>query len=101
MTERQSSSQRGYGHKWRVFRENYLASYPLCVLCAKQGRLRAAVELDHIIAHKGDMGLFWNRDNIQGLCKRCHSQKTANGEVVKGFGVDGLPIDPSHEYYRA
>jgi 5-methylcytosine-specific restriction protein A len=36
-----------------------------------------ATEVDHIIPHKGDMKLFWDSDNWQGLCKSCHSKKTA------------------------
>ena len=43
-----------------------------------------ATVVDHIIPHKGDMDIFWDEDNWQPLCKRCHDQKTAteNG----GFG---------------
>ena len=27
--------------------------------------------LDHIVPHKGDMKVFWDRANWQGLCDRC------------------------------
>ena len=27
---------------------------------------------DHIIPHRGDVGLFWYQEGIQCLCKRCH-----------------------------
>jgi 5-methylcytosine-specific restriction protein A len=40
-------------------------------------RVVAAADLDHIIPHKGDMTLFWDPTNWQGLCKGCHSRKTA------------------------
>ena len=36
-----------------------------------------AKEVDHIIPHRGDMQLFWDVANWQGLCKSCHSKKTA------------------------
>ena len=30
--------------------------------------------VDHIMPHKGNMALFWNRANWQPLCNHCHSQ---------------------------
>jgi 5-methylcytosine-specific restriction protein A len=36
-----------------------------------------ATDLDHIIPHKGDKDAFWVRSNWQGLCRSCHSRKTA------------------------
>lgn len=43
-----------------------------------------ATEVDHIKPHRGDMVLFWDESNWQGLCRSHHSRKTAgeNG----GFG---------------
>lgn len=32
--------------------------------------------VDHIIAHRGDQTLFWDRDNHQALAKVCHDRKT-------------------------
>jgi len=46
------------------------------VKCQEQGRYRKATVVDHIIPHRGDEKLFWDRDNWQALCKRCHDQKT-------------------------
>lgn len=37
----------------------------------------AATVVDHIIPHKGDQYLFWDRSNWQPLCKLCHDRKTA------------------------
>lgn len=36
----------------------------------------AASEVDHIVPHKGDRGLFFGKSNLQSLCKQCHSRKT-------------------------
>jgi 5-methylcytosine-specific restriction protein A len=33
--------------------------------------------VDHIIAHRGDMALFWDVSNWQGLTRADHSRKTA------------------------
>lgn len=81
---RGSSSQRGYGSKWQRAREWFLKSNPLCVRCASGNRVTVATVVDHIIAHKGDMSLFWDRDNWQALCKACHDTKTAREDG--GFG---------------
>lgn len=36
-----------------------------------------ATDVDHIVPHKGNHELFWDRDNWQALCHHCHSVKTA------------------------
>jgi 5-methylcytosine-specific restriction protein A len=56
--------------------KTFLRAHPLCVECEKQGALTPATEVDHIIPHKGDEELFWNYENLRGLCKRHHSEKT-------------------------
>ncbi len=72
--DRRTSSQRGYGHKWRVARVAWLKNHPLCVFCEKDGKIVAANVVDHIIPHKGDMKLFWDSaNNWQSLCDVCHN----------------------------
>lgn len=82
---RRSSTQRGYGPRWQNTRKGYFNSHPFCA--DPFGTHRAANvpanELDHIVPHKGDMKVFWNPKNWQGLCKSCHSRKTA---TEGGFG---------------
>lgn len=84
--ERESSAKRGYGRVWRRERAAFLVANPLCVLCYKAGRVTESTVVDHIIPHKGDMKLFWDRDNWQALCKQCHDAKTAREDG--GFGND-------------
>jgi 5-methylcytosine-specific restriction endonuclease McrA len=73
-----TTAQRGYGGKWQRFRERYLASHPLCRLCALEGKVVEATVLDHIIPHRGNMKLFWDvENNIQQICHTCHNRKTA------------------------
>jgi len=67
-----TSSQRGYNYKWQKARERYLLENPLCVYCDRLGRVTAASVVDHVIAHRGDMTLFWDQSNWQPLCKPCH-----------------------------
>lgn len=73
-----------YGHKWRQLREWVLRRQPLCKECEKRGKIEPATEVDHILKHGGDMKLFWDKNNLQGLCKKCHSAKTAREDG--GFG---------------
>jgi len=81
---RGSSYERGYTVKWRVARLDYLSKNPLCVTCAKRGITTFATVVDHIVPHKGDYKLFWDRSNWQSMCKVCHDSKTA--KETEGFG---------------
>lgn len=85
---RDSSTKRGYGKRWQKARASYLARHPLCKHCERAGITCAAVELDHVIPHRGDMKLFWDNKNWQGLCKSCHSRKTATEDSSFARGND-------------
>jgi len=54
---------------------------PENVICAAvENRVRCTREstvIDHIRPHKGVWVMFMDRNNLQGLCARHHSQKTA------------------------
>jgi 5-methylcytosine-specific restriction enzyme A len=45
--------------------------------CATKNCARAACIVDHVRPHRGINALFFDRDNLQALCKRCHDRKTA------------------------
>lgn len=62
--------------RWRMLRRRILAANPRCTSC---GRL--ATEVDHIVAIR-DGGAELDPANLQGLCRSCHSRKTAN-EVLR------------------
>lgn len=81
---RGSAHERGYDSRWRRASKRFLRENPLCVRCDTNGFVRASEVTDHIVPHKGDMELFWDRDNWQALCKRCHDIKTAREDG--GFG---------------
>lgn len=84
---RLTARERGYDSRWRKARLTFLRSNPLCVECEKEGWHIPATVVDHIIPHKGDMKLFWDRNNWQPLCKRHHDIKTARDDG--GFGNRG------------
>lgn len=67
-----TANQRGYNYAWQKARLVHLAAYPLCIYCERAGRVTAGTVVDHIVAHKGDMTLFWAKTNWQTLCKTCH-----------------------------
>lgn len=76
--QRETSAQRGYNYKWQQASKGFLAKHPLCSEHERCGEVVAATEVDHIVPHKGDMVLFWDRGNWQSLCHSCHSRKTAS-----------------------
>ncbi|WP_223484720.1 HNH endonuclease signature motif containing protein [Stenotrophomonas indicatrix] len=65
---------------WRRLRALVLAACPLCVACSAEGRIRAASHVDHRDGDSRNNEL----SNLQGLCVRCHSAKTAREDG--GFG---------------
>jgi len=77
---------RGAGHvwygslRWRLLRATVLREQPFCRSCRAAGRQVLTAEIDHITKHDGDPRLFWERSNLQGLCKPCHTRKTTNGQ---------------------
>jgi len=72
--ERPNASRRGYGAQHRKWRELILNRDPLCVRCLP--RIVPATVADHIIPIR-DGGERFALSNGQGLCARCHAQKTA------------------------
>jgi len=76
---RKSAAKRGYDRHWRKTAKGWLNRHPLCAECERHGRTTAADVVDHIIPHRGDKVLFWDRENWQSLCNPCHNRKTAAG----------------------
>jgi 5-methylcytosine-specific restriction enzyme A len=99
-----------YGTAWKKARASFLREFPLCAECKRQGILKPANTVDHIVAHKGDMDLFWDRGNWESLCRSCHSRVTAkrdggygnkpSDKAGKACGLDGLPTDLKHHWNR-
>jgi len=76
-TNRSQASKQFYNSKqWKIVRNKVIANEPLCRICKDS----EAKEVDHIVEIK-DGGSKLDIDNLQPLCKLCHSKKTA--EEVK------------------
>ncbi|MGM9649216.1 MAG: HNH endonuclease [Butyricicoccaceae bacterium] len=90
--EHQQTDPRAVRHKmygsrqWARIRQDQLMREPFCRSCAAQGRRVRATEVDHIIPHRGDASLFADKNNLQSLCKRCHSMKTMQ-EINENGGM--------------
>ena len=69
-----------YGRSWEKLRRMVLRREPICRSCLEQGQLTPANEVDHIIPiNRG--GSKTADENLQPLCKPCHSQKTIRDEL--------------------
>lgn len=79
---RPSARERGYGATWEKLRRMVLAREPLCRHCKRGGRTTVANEVDHIKPLSG--GGTNHMDNLQPLCKSCHSRKTASERHERG-----------------
>ncbi len=77
--------------KWKRWAKRFLARHPMCMDCGDLGVTQPATDVDHIKPHRGDEKLFWDWNNLQGLCKPCHSRKTARevfGHKAPGVGQE-------------
>lgn len=87
------------GAAWRKLRESVLALEPLCRHCKAMGVTACATEIDH----KDNNAANNDPDNLQALCKSCHSRKTQadmGKRVSMGHDKNGMPLDPNHPWNR-
>ena len=63
------------GRRLQRIRKQVLGEQPLCVMCKAKGKVKLAVEVDHIIALVN--GGEDSHSNRQALCTPCHQVKTA------------------------
>lgn len=84
---RRSAFSRGYTKKWDKASKAFRLEYPLCgmrvddappvmSLCDQLQRTTPATLVDHVVPHRGDQTLFWDKHNWQSMCKDCHDRKT-------------------------
>lgn len=87
---RGSAAERLYDWRWRKAALQFLREFPLCgqrpgglrpvmSRCHAGGRVAAAVQVDHVDPHRGDLGKFWDRSNWQSLCRACGARKSQAG----------------------
>lgn len=64
--------------RWRAFSKWFLRQpdNALCVECKKIGRVTPATHTDHIKPRATHPELTWKIENLQPMCRSCHSRKT-------------------------
>ena len=72
-----------YDRNWRKRRAAWLVERPMCEECRRQGVVRPATDVDHVVALSA--GGVDEEGNYQSLCHECHSAKTARDDG--GFGL--------------
>ena len=77
---RGSARERGYDSRWDRFSKQHLQLYPLCAYCLADGRVTAAVLVDHDLPHRGDPALFWD-NTFTSLCKMHHDVDKQRAEA--------------------
>ena len=79
---------------WAVTRDIMLSEEPLCRTCKKNGRIRLAQVVDHIIDITVSPHLCLDLDNLQPLCYECHNEKTfATTNNPKATGIVNSAIE--------
>ena len=65
--------------KWTQLSKAVRREEPLCRSCKSQGVFKAAEEVDHIVPVADGLTQreFFDRRNLQPLCRSCHFEKTA------------------------
>lgn len=86
---------------WKQLRRWHLAQFALCELCLQRGHVTPASVVHHIDPHRGDEAKFYDRSNLQSVCKTCHDgacQQQEKSGHLRGSDDEGLPLDPKHNW---
>ncbi|TPW28600.1 HNH endonuclease [Martelella alba] len=62
--------------RWSVLKRDGFT----CAMCGKVEADTSQLVADHMTPHRGDAVLFWDRDNLQCLCKTCHDSEKQRAE---------------------
>ena len=80
---RGTTSEQGYGTAWQKIRKIHLLNHPLCEDCKTTGIVKPATEAHHKLElSKGGTS---EDENLQSLCKSCHSKRTRSGNDKKNI----------------
>lgn len=75
--------------RWRTLRLAKLTDTPLCEMCQKDGVIKQAIDVHHIVSFMSTddktkrNALAYDYDNLMSLCKECH-QLVHNGRGGMG-----------------
>lgn len=69
---RSGARARGYTRQWERSAALFKVQHPLCLGCEAVGLVSATEVVDHVVPHKGDLDVFWDRNRWQPACKWHH-----------------------------
>jgi 5-methylcytosine-specific restriction enzyme A len=69
---RPNASGRGYGGSWKAAAAKFKHAHPYCLGCAALNRKVATEVVDHVVPHRGDQEVFWNKAMWQPACRWHH-----------------------------
>lgn len=86
---------------WQQIRLAHFREHPFCEMCKPllvtgEGKTFKGLICDHIRPHRGDPALFFDRSNLQTLCKPHHDstkQAEEKGRKRVQIGPDGWPVE--------
>lgn len=84
---RGSARARGYDSAWDRASIGFLAHNPVCLACAAAGLSIASKVTDHVIPHKGDRAIFWDRSHWQPACQWHHDAVKQRLEQLYASGA--------------
>ena len=79
--QRERSSDLYHTYRWTRLSRAFRQSHPLCAECARNGRLKAAEVVDHIVPYPVCRD-FFDEGNLQSLCSDCNIAKGNRDKVV-------------------
>ena len=95
-----AKARRIRGRRLQEYRAAWFCLHPLCAECDRNGKVRLATQLDHIVALENGGTDFDKPGNRQGLCDACHEVKTARDlghRSKRRIGLDGFPVEEGGE----
>ena len=78
---RERSNDLYHTFRWTRLSRAFRQSHPLCAECARNGRLKAAEVVDHIVPYPVCRDFFYE-GNLQSLCSDCNIAKGNRDKVV-------------------
>ena len=72
--QRERSADPYHTYRWTRLSRAFRAEHPLCAECQRQGIVKAADVVDHIVPWPVCQD-FYDRSNLQSLCEDCNRAK--------------------------
>jgi 5-methylcytosine-specific restriction endonuclease McrA len=63
------SSNPAYSHEWTQASLEFRRQHSKCLGCGNPATI-----VDHVVPHRGDQKVFWDKRNWQPSCEQCHKR---------------------------